>query len=138
MNRITQLIPARRPTEVLHRPLPAISQQLTRLTQYENNESYCEQDRVSEKSTLNSSQKQREQNNENEHNYRINKLGRLGKNRRNQRTLILPKRLPPVVVLTNDNNKRRPIKFDQSPLSDSNLQKDKSLQETTNVDQLSN
>ncbi len=107
MSEIVPFIPARRPTEVLYRPAPS-QRQLTKLSQYENNE-FVERDKsLISKNTLNPSEKRREV--------------RLVQDRTNQIRLSPPKPLPLIA-----NNKRRPIRFDNEPIHSS-----------PNVNQISN
>ncbi|CAF4001090.1 unnamed protein product [Rotaria sordida] len=151
MNDIFPYIPARRPTEVLYRPLPPIPRQLIRLPPNEDNETvenlsiHQEEENISRKPTINPLQKQREQNIEN-NNHRTKVIEKIEPGRINQQRLLLPKNLSSI-RLTNSDNKRRPIKFDKLLLPDeptySSSQKTGSTQEQlqqqqSNADQLTN
>jgi len=114
LNESVPFIPARRPTEVLYRPAPS-QRQLTKLSQYENNE-FVERDKLSiSKNSPNPLEKRREV--------------RLVQDRTNQRRLSPPKPpLPPI-----GNNKRRPIRFDNEPIH-SPPQQNSNINQTANRD----
>jgi len=113
--------PARRPTEVLHRP-PPVQKHPAKLARNDDNELVerlamrHERDKAQVQGILNPSQKRREQLFDDD-DRRVSDIERLAQDRANQRRLSPPRQLPPTGS-TNAGNARRPLRFDKPLIPD--------------------